>query len=47
MKDQVRRYSGKVKCAFIGDEQEDREVKTGVLRGEYTLVYASPEALFD
>ncbi len=44
MQDQVRKYSPHLKCTSIGDEG-DKEVDDDILRGEYHVVYASPEAI--
>ena len=46
MKDQVSKYSrsGVLRCAYFG-EAIDNCSKQGLLRGDYQLVYISPEAL--
>ena len=46
MKDQVSKYnrSGVLRCAYVG-EGIDNCSKQGLLRGDYQLVYISPEAL--
>ncbi len=45
MKDQVRKYSAYVKCAFIGELDSNEELEKAVVGGEYQVVYASPEAV--
>lgn len=46
MKDQVAKFDGRgLKCAYIGEEQEDDGVKFGVFAGSYQLIYMSPESL--
>ena len=45
MQDQTQKFSERgLKVAFVGKEQKD-EVKNGVERGEYSLVFMSPEAM--
>ena len=34
-----------ITAAFVGREQEDKTVKDGVLKGQYQLVFISPESL--
>ena len=44
MKDQVNYLQSKgVKAAYLGEGQEDETVKDGVEKGEYQIVYGSPE----
>lgn len=46
MRDQVAKYSGSdLACAFVGEEQRDEEVKEGVMRGQFQLIYMSPDSL--
>ena len=46
MKDQVAKFSArKLRCAYVGEEQTDKELKSSVLAGEFQLVYTSPESL--
>ena len=46
MKDQVAKFGERgLRCAYVGEEQTDREIKSGVLAGEFQLVYMSPESL--
>ena len=48
MKDQVEKYSGKgVKCAYIGQENESDSpsLDESILKGEYHILYSSPESL--
>ena len=46
MKDQVAKYSGSgLACAFVGEEQRDENVKEAVVRGQFQLLYMSPESL--
>lgn len=46
MKDQVAKYSSRgLKCAYIGDEQDNEIVKSGVVAGDFQLIYMSPESL--
>ena len=43
MKDQVAKFGERgLRCAYVGEEQTDREIKSGVLAGEFQLVYMSP-----
>ena len=45
MQDQVRYLkSMAIKAEFIGDEQESKEAKQQLERGECQIVYGSPEA---
>ena len=45
MQDQVRYLkSVAIKAEFIGDEQESKEAKQQLERGECQIVYGSPEA---
>ena len=34
-----------ITAAFVGKEQEDKMVKDGVLKGQYQLLFISPESL--
>ena len=34
-----------LQCAFVGEEQYASEIKQDVLRGDYQLIYISPESL--
>lgn len=43
MQDQVKSFQSKgIKAAFIGEDQTDETIKSGVISGEYSLVYMSP-----
>ena len=45
MKDQVKKYRGKgVKCAFIGEELDSKE-EDQILKGQFHVIYSSPESL--
>ena len=43
--DQVSKYGSRRRCAFIGDQDCDKESHEAVLQGNCQLVYASPESL--
>ena len=46
MQDQTQKFGERgLKVAFVGKEQKDQEVKNRVERGEYSLVFMSPEAM--
>ena len=46
MQDQTQKFSERgLKVAFVGKEQKDEDVKNRVERGEYSLVFMSPEAM--
>lgn len=48
MQDQVDRLQRRgIKAAYIGETQQDPEIKRGVSEGKYSLVFASPEALLN
>lgn len=40
MKDQVSKYGSSLSCTYIGEDAADSE---GIIRGDYQLLYASPE----
>ena len=43
---QVNAFTSRgLKTTFVGMEQEDHTVKLGVLKGQYQLVFISPESL--
>lgn len=42
----MKKYGSKgVKAAFVGKDQKDEHIKEGVVKGEYELVYMSPESM--
>ena len=46
MEDQVKKFMDMgLKAAFIGEAQDDYSVERGVMNGEYSLVYMSPESM--
>ena len=46
MQDQVAKYGERsLKAAFVGRDQTDEGVNAGVERGDYQLVYMSPESM--
>ena len=48
MVDQARRCQDLgLQASFIGELQDDVDVKTGIVRGEYELVFVTPESLVD
>ena len=44
MKDQVAKYGSSLRCAYLGDEMDD-SCREALLRGDYQLLYGSPEAI--
>ena len=43
---QVKSFQSKgVKAAFVGKDQTDEAIKSGVVAGDYSLVYMSPESM--
>ncbi|KAI8515749.1 hypothetical protein Bbelb_065620 [Branchiostoma belcheri] len=48
MQDQVQRLQqGGIKAAYVGETQEDADIKRGVIEGKYSLVFVSPEAILN
>ena len=48
MVDQARRCQDLgLQASFIGELQDDVDVKAGIVRGEYELVFVTPESLVD
>ena len=46
MQDQVRFFTSiGIKAAFIGEEQNDEDIKKGVEAGLFQVVFGSPEGL--
>ena len=46
MKDQAAKFSERgLKCAYVGEDQDDPAVKAAVIAGDCQLVYMSPESL--
>ena len=46
MQDQTQKFTeGGLKVHFVGKDQKNEEVKDRVERGEYSLVFMSPEAM--
>ena len=46
MEDQAKKFTDiGLKTAFIGEAQDDHSVERGVMNGEYSLVYMSPESV--
>ena len=43
---QVKPFQSKgVKAAFVGKDQTDEPIKSGIVAGDYSLVYMSPESM--
>lgn len=46
MMDQRNKFSPKgLRCEFVGEAQEDQQVRKDIDLGKYQLVYLSPESL--